>query len=539
MKKFFSLLRAVMSQDMQMFKFKAKDGASSFKKAIIPALLAIHVLYAVGTMYLPLAMELNKVNALYILLEFAIAIPSFIALLEGVYKSQPILFDAKDNELLFSLPVSKKMVLAARVIKLYVFQFLYSLLFSLPGIAIYAYYQKPTAYFYIITTIMLVLFPIIPSVLGCILGYFTKQISSKFKAKKTVQLIITMAFVSLIMVLSFNANGIISGIVEKANTIDVAVRYYYPIKAYIDLIGGFDIVKLLLLIAINVAFVLLFVFLFGRHYYDVITKSKSDIKSSEKEINVEAFKYKKQSVLTALIKKEFSKYFSSTIYMFNTLFGLVLLIIATVGLCLNFEQAINYMASGEMPVEDIATLRTLAPNVFITIVIAMSFMTSITSSSISIEGKTFNISKSLPVKEEKMLLAKVLMSNIITIPVILLCDIIFFCSFEVKVIEAILILITSIIAPSIAAVFGLIINLKFPKMDASSDAEVVKQSMSSMVSVFGGMILAGVFVALTFILAALGSLGMLIEVILLAIILLVLWIILSLYGKKRYKQIEA
>jgi len=539
MKKFFSLLRAVMSQDMQMFRFKAKNNATGIKKAIIPILLAALVLYAVGTMYLPLAMELNEANALYILLEFAIAIPSFIALLEGAYKSQTILFDAKDNELLFSLPVSKKMVLASRVIKLYVFQFLYSLLFCLPGIAIYAYYQKPTLYFYIITAIILILFPIIPSILGCVIGYITKQISSKFKAKKTIQLIITMAFVSLIMVLSFNANGIVSGIVEKADSIDIAIKNYFPIKAYIDLLSGFDIVKLLLLIGINVAFAFFFIIIFGRHYFDVITRSRSNIRSSNKEISVEDFKYKKQSILTALIKKEFSKYFSSTIYMFNTLFGLVLLLIATVALCMNFEQAINYMASGEMPVEDIATLRMLAPNVFITIVIAMSFMTSITSSSISIEGKTFNISKSLPVMEDKMLLAKVLMSNIITIPVILICDIIFFCSFKVEIIEEILILITSVIAPSIAAVFGLIINLKFPKMDASSDAEVVKQSMSSMVSVFGGMILAGVFVALTFLLAAFGSLGMLIEVVLLAIILLILWIILSLYGKKRYKQIEA
>ena len=37
--------------------------------------------------------------------------------------------------------------------------------------------------------------------------------------------------------------------------------------------------------------------------------------------------------------------------------------------------------------------------------------------------------------------------------------------------------------------FGVIINLKFPKLDADNSTEVVKQSASSFVSVFTGMIL--------------------------------------------------
>ena len=53
---------------------------------------------------------------------------------------------------------------------------------------------------------------------------------------------------------------------------------------------------------------------------------------------------------------------------------------------------------------------------------------------ISLEGKSFNITKSLPVSPEKILLSKVLTSNIISIPVILICDIIFFIVFKVAII---------------------------------------------------------------------------------------------------------
>ena len=541
MSKFFSLLKAVMSQDMQIFKFKAKNSSSTTTKALVPILLGIFVMYAIGCIYLPIAVELDKVNMVHIVLELAIAFPSLLALIEGIYKSQGILFEAKDSDLLFSLPISKKYILAVRVIKLYVFQLLYSLLFTLPGIAIYAHYKSPTQYFYVITALMLILFPIIPTVLGCIIGFITKQISVKFKSRKTVQLIITFAICILAMCASFNSKGIISGIIDNANMIDAKIREaYFPISAYIDLINGFDAAKFLLLLSINALIALLFVTLAGKNYFNILSKSKENIKkSSSKIIPVENLNFKKKSIIVSLLKKEFAKYFSSNVYLLNTLMGLVLLIIATIALCSNFDKAITYISSGNIPANDLATLHMLAPKVFLTIVIALSFMTSITSSSISLEGKTFNISKSLPVKEDKMLLAKVLMSDIITIPVVLICDIIFLLSFNVSILDAVLLIISSFIAPSIAAIFGLIVNLKFPKMNASSDEEVVKQSTSSMVAVFGGMALAGVFVAITFLLAGLGDYAMIGEVVILGVILLALWLTLSKYGKKRYREIEA
>jgi ABC-2 type transport system permease protein len=54
-----------------------------------------------------------------------------------------------------------------------------------------------------------------------------------------------------------------------------------------------------------------------------------------------------------------------------------------------------------------------------------------------------------------------------------------------------LILAASIILPVFAETVGIIINLKYPKLDAINDAEVVKQSMSSSVAVFLGMGLTG------------------------------------------------
>lgn len=243
--------------------------------------------------------------------------------------------------------------------------------------------------------------------------------------------------------------------------------------------------------------------------------------------------------MSALISKELKRYFSSTVYMTNTLIGLVIMIIGTIAICVNLNATFNMITEGEELGVDINHILELMPKIFFGLVVFMSSMTSITSSSISIEGKSFNITKSLPVNPEEVLLSKVLSSNLITIPVILLCDIIFFISFEVQIFDIVAILIISLVMPTLTAIIGLFANLKYPKMNATSDTEVVKQSASSMISVLGGMLISifliGILVFASNIINI--NIAIVIELIIICIITISLWNILKKYGNKRFKEI--
>ena len=65
-----------------------------------------------------------------------------------------------------------------------------------------------------------------------------------------------------------------------------------------------------------------------------------------------------------------------------------------------------------------------------------------------------------------------------------------FIRFSFNIIEILMIIIGSIILPLVSETIGILVNLKYPKMDAENDTEVVKQSMSSMISVFIGIALS-------------------------------------------------
>lgn len=105
MKKLLSLLKATMSQDMSLFRIKARN-ESRARKIVLPIVLALVVMFSVGSYVAILAEKLAPSHLTYIVLTIFIMVTSLLTIIEGVYKSQGILFEARDNELLFSLPIT-------------------------------------------------------------------------------------------------------------------------------------------------------------------------------------------------------------------------------------------------------------------------------------------------------------------------------------------------------------------------------------------------------------------------------------------------
>lgn len=541
MGKLISLLKATMSQDMSLFKIKSKN-ESNARKIVLPIVLALIVMFSIGSYAVMFAEELASKNLTYIILTIFIMVTSLLTIIEGVYKSQGILFEAKDNDLLFSLPISKSKIFFTRVFKLISFQFLYNSLFMLPAIIVYAIYEKPNLSFYLLSLIMLVLLPIIPTIVACIIGYIIKGVTSRFKSRNILQVILTSFILLLIFYGSFNMQTMIANVTQNANNInEVITKIYYPAGLYINLIQNFNVLDLVALIAINIIPAVLFIYVASIFYFKITSKLGEKGNNSKKGNWEKSAKktFKAKSQLSGLISKEMKRFFSSSVFIVNAGFGMVLMLAVTIGISINFEGMINSMLQGKEIEISIVEIRTFMPKIFYGFVVFISCMTSITSSMISLEGKSFNITKSLPVKPEKVLLAKVLTSNIISTPVILVCDVIFFIVFKVAIMDMIFILLASILMPTFTALVGILMNLKYPKMDATSDTEVVKQSMSSGLSVFIGMFVGMLSIVIMIIGSKINlNLFIILELVIFSVIVFILWKTLKKYGTKRWKEIN-
>ena len=488
MKKLISLIKACMTSDMNIFKIKQKKDSnkSNTKLMLVIAFFFMFSIWTYANMFFE---KMAPLHLQEIVLSIFVFLVSILVIGEGIYKTGPLLFNCKDDQLLLSLPIKRSTVFFVRVFKFYVFELVFNALFIIPLVIAYTRWADSISYTYYITSIiMLFILPIIPIVISCIIGTITSSLSSRFKYKNLAQIITTTIVLLGIFYISMNLDGAFNYLTKHATSLnDLITKIYYPAGVYAKLSTNFNIIDLLVFILINIIIFVITILILSKFYFRINSRLKKV--TTTKKVNINNLSIKKNSITKSLIKKEFSTFFNIPVFIINAGFGLVLFIVAAIGMSIKFNDFVPILTDKDkFNIAKDVIYNNLSLIVFLLIAMA-GFMTSITNSVISLEGKNINIVKSLPIKTKTILMSKIYSSIIITTPPILLGDIILFIRFKMSIIEMILLVILSILIPLISHFIGLIINLKYPKLDWENSAEVVKQSTSSFVSVMIGMVL--------------------------------------------------
>ena len=292
-----------------------------------------------------------------------------------------------------------------------------------------------------------------------------------------------------IIYLSYNMDSLMEYIINHATSInDLIIKIYYPAGIYAKLISDFKIWDLIIFILVNVIIFGIAILILSKFYFKINSRMKKV--TTSKNISVNKLSIKAGSKVGSLIKKELNTFFKIPVFIINAGFALILFLIAVVVVVIKFDMILTFLVSEEGGLG----LSTEVINNSISILIfglisAVSYLTSITNSVISLEGRNISILKSLPIDTKTILLSKVFTGLVITTPVMLLGDIILFIKFKVSIIEMILLIILSVLIPLVSHFIGILVNLKYPKLDYENSAEVVKQSASSFIAVMIGMIL--------------------------------------------------
>lgn len=486
MKKLISLIKAVMSSDMNMFKVSQKKNNKKQSKAlpIFLALLIMFTMWGYGNMLFEI-LSPQKIETL--VLSLSVFLTSLLTIYEGIYKSGQIMFNCKDDDLLLSLPIKRSTVLFLRIFKFYIFEFAFNSLFFVPLALSYIGWAEKIDYtFFLSTIVMAILLPVIPIVISCIIGAFISGVASRFKYKKLFQTIITLAILSVVMFVSFNIQTAINYVANHADKInDIIIKVYYPAGLYAKLVSNFNYLDLIVFILINIVLFVLTILILSKFYFKINTRLKSV--TSNKKVYVGNLKIKSRNKIKSLIVKEVKTFFNIPVFIVNAGFGLFLYLIAAVALAIKFDSLISLIEKsnfGELGLNLFLGNKTI---LIMILIVVTSFLTSITNSVISLEGRNINILKSLPIKTKEILMSKIYAALLITTPPLLIGDLILIIRFKIGIIDSLLFILLSILIPLVSHFLGLIINLKYPKLDAENSAEVVKQSTSSFVAVMIGM----------------------------------------------------
>lgn len=483
MSKFTSLLKATMSGGIQIFNYRGKTRRSRW---LVPSLLAA----LIGTLVLISAVgmtaELEEVGGESAILAIYALVTTVIIITEGIYKSSDLLFKPHDNDLLLAMPIKKPLIVLARMVKFYAFEMLYCLIFLLPALIAYAINVEVGVPYYLVAVTMILLIPVIPIAVSCVIGFITSAIASRFKHKAFFEVLLSFVFLVVCAVMIINVNT--ASNIDEHSVIAIGNRiteFYYPAAALVRLVTNFEIGQYLLFVAINLGVVAVVVFLISKFYFKIV--NRLNVVKKNKSIDTE-YSFKKRSQTIAMVRKELTRYFKTPVWLTNTAIGLVIFVVAVGAVCLKFDDLVNSLVGS---VEDfpltVEEIRAFIPSITVAMVAFTSLLTFITAPMISLEGKAFNMLKSLPISGVKIVMAKVLSAMILIVPVTAIGSLMMAVRFQFGIIDVLLILIAAVTMPLATELIGILIDLKYARFDADNDAVIVRQSASVMVSTFTGL----------------------------------------------------
>ena len=463
----------------KIFSFKSKNDK---KKKIIKFLLITGILiyillsiYILTDSMMPFFIEMNKPIYLLSLLFSVCCIYIFFA---NILKIKTLLFDFKDYDLLMSLPINRNLVLASKIVSLYITNLLYTLIIMIPGYIAYINHidlLNDWLFFILLPTI-----PIIPIFASSIIGILLTWLTSLFRNKNIGSYVVNIMLIIVLLFLYFSTYSIDTKQIANngINLVNSFSNYYPLTNIFVSLLNKIDIVNLIIYFTLPIILTFIFILLINYSYLKLRAKLLRQKIKSDYKIR----KYVLSSQLFSLYKKEIKRYFSSSLYVINTSFGCILLFVLIISIILFNENAINYFTK-------INGFNEIIKNNIFLVFSILCVLSSTTNSAISLEGKSFWILKMLPVSLDKIFISKIMVNLTILIPTIIIGGTFFGIILHLSFIEFLFIYLTPLAYGIFASVNGLLLNITFPRFDYESEVRVIKQSMAVFLTILVGVIM--------------------------------------------------
>lgn len=403
----------------------------------------------------------------------------------SITTAQGQLFNFKDFDLLMSFPIPRNQVFLAKIISFISLNFIYQSIFIVPALAIYGYYERPGVLFYLFGLIGLVFLTLIPLTLASVLALFIRKISGHGRFKVLFANLGTFLLMGGIFYVSFlmpTMSG--TAVTDEVfmQVLQTFQTYLFPVYWYVNAVVTGNVLYFIGLLVVCSLLFGAFILFFSKTFIEINGQAQQGYKVK----NFKLHSAKTNSALMALFKKEIMKIFANAMYFFNLAVGQVMLVIGGIYLAYNKSQ-ITYLFQGLGFAKD--EYLGMVFGLICSVICLFALMTPTSSVSISLEGKQWWITKTIPVKTEIIFLSKILVNAVIIWLPSMIGYLFIAFAFEFSLIEIILGLCLIGVVGLYTGLIGIAINLNFAKLHFDREIIVIKQSMSPMLTIFSGIII--------------------------------------------------
>lgn len=454
------------------------------KNRIIGTIVAYAFIALMLEVYLVgLCVSLATLGSATLILPTVYILSSSVTFLFSIFRAGGVIFEHASFDILIPMPLKKSAIVAERFLSMYFEELAFSALFMVTAFVITIINSAITPLFVVIFIIATLTLPVLPLTLSTIFGSIIAAISAKLKHKSLVRTILSLIFVFAVMALSFSSGYIDDEVsTEIFKAISSAISQFFVAEAFQKALYGEPLLFLLLVLC-EIALLAIVILIIGKFFVKICSAMReSSAKSSFKKTAI-----KQNSTFKAFLKLNMKQYFSSSVYVTNTIIGPILLLAASI-LSIFFGGTVTGIFE-----------QTGLSKALITIIpLWVLMLAPTTTAAISMEGKNFYLMRVLPVSEKDFYNAKLAVNLVINLPSCIISAILLpiFLKLDRAIVPAFVLIPLG--GLMLATVFGLRLNQKNVNFNWQSEAEIVKSGLPVLLAMLVSF--ATVIVAVTLIL---------------------------------------
>ncbi len=455
---------------------KSRDGKPRKKAASIGyVLLFVYLGLCFGFMFAMMCVEIcdvfHELGLDWAYFGLAGIAASVIGILGSIFTAYSAMYNAKDNDLLLSMPIKPSIIMTARLLTIYLLALVFELLAFLPAIIVHQImtgFDLPVLLLALLTYLCLsfVIFAVI-----MLIAWLVAKLAARIKFKSIAVTVLFVLFFVAYYYFCFNMSDILVELVGNALFIGEGMQSTWNPFYHIGMAITGNIGSLLIVIAGTAV-------IFGACYY-ICARSFLVIITTDRGRAKKVFKDETQksgAAFGALLKREFIHIGKTPMYLLNAAISTIAMPILTVVIVVKSDFAtdmVQYFTFGG----DMGAIPLLV--VICGICAFISSINLISEASVSIEGSKYLWTlKTAPVPTISILNSKLALHILLT----LIPALIFVAVASVIVglgVGPVMIGILFIVGVVLLqAVFGLFLNLRHPKLEWTSEVVAVKQSMA-------------------------------------------------------------
>lgn len=485
MNKIVSLTKVLIKNSFQKYNENNKN-KNIVGKVILYILLGAYLMGIFAFLSYGLISTLKQANQESMFIGIFLLGLALLTIIQSIISSTNVFYFSKDIEYILPLPLKPKEILISKLNVILITEYIMEIIFAVTPITTYGIITLQGPMFYIISLLVLIVFPIIPILIATFIIMIIMSFSKRFKNKDRFRLIAPLIGIILAVIMSFSLSGTTNyseedllNSLKQANSMVEMVSDNLPIiKPAINAIVNSSFVEFLKLLGITLILYIVFILIGNKIYFRGVIGNLSSGTKKGKEVKLK--KIKTNSIGKSYIIKEFKVLLKKPIFFIQCVLPSVLMPIIFLGIFIvtlntnNSQEALNEFKS----VLGIYIETPIGLAIIISVTEFLTSMLYVAPTVISRDGQNAIFMKYIPISYYKQLIYKgipniffgTITSTIVIAFIYILAKPSLLFLLTVFIINLILLILQTLLME--------LVDLRKPKLEWTTEYAVVKQNLN-------------------------------------------------------------